>query len=399
MIKSTAESPASLPWIEKLIRFNTTSRDSNLALIDTVVNYFSSLGIAAHVTYNQERSKANVFATIPTADGSTDGGIVFSGHTDTVPVDGQQWDSDPFEPVIRDKKLFGRGTCDMKGFIGVVLTLVPQIQLRTLKQPVHFAFTYDEERGCLGAPSMIEDMKKRGLKPSGCLIGEPTSMRPIVAHKGINGYRCCVRGKAAHSSLAQEGVNAIEYAARLICFIRNMANEFREQGPFDEAFDVPFTTAQTGVISGGLSLNIIPDKCEFSFQYRNLPSLSPDQIFKRIEDFVRNELEPEMQAEHVNTGIDLIRISGSPAMDASEAAAITQLVRALTRDSTVNKVSYGTEGGLFETAGIPAVICGPGSIQQAHKPNEFVALEQIYECEKFVMRMVDSLSVASPAAL
>ena len=383
--------PTSLSWIEKLIRFDTTSRKSNLELIDALCTVFREAGMPAHLTFNSERTKANVFATLPAADGSLSGGLVLSGHTDTVPVEGQAWETNPYTPVVRDGKLYGRGTCDMKGFIGVALAMLPEFQKLHLKRPLHFAFTYDEERGCLGAPSMIADMKERGLSPSGCLVGEPTSMLPVVAHKGINGYKCCVRGKAAHSSLTHQGVNAIEYAARLICFIRSMSDDFRTHGPFDEAFDVPFTTAQTGTITGGIALNIVPEQCEFSFQYRNLPSLNPDEIFSRIEHYARHELEPEMRAVHAASGFEFTPLSRSPAMEASESAAITQLVRALTQDNAKRKVSYGTEGGLFEKANIPSVICGPGSIEQAHKPNEFVALDQITDCERFLLRIAEDL--------
>ncbi|MDE2290214.1 MAG: acetylornithine deacetylase [Burkholderiales bacterium] len=389
---SAANTPASLDWIKKLVSIDTTSRESNLGLIELVRDHLRGAGIEALLSYDASGRKANLFATVPAANGNTQGGIVLSGHTDVVPVDGQPWDSDPFAPVVRDGKLFGRGTCDMKGFIGTALTLLPEMQKASLKQPLHFALSYDEEVGCVGAPVMLADLKARGIKPDGCIVGEPTSMRVIVAHKGINAYRCCVHGKAAHSSLTPHGVNAIEYAARLICYIRDVADELRANGPFDEAFDVPFTTAQTGVIKGGIALNTIPDFCEFTFEYRNLPSVDAPSIYARIQDYAHSTLLPKMQREHPDARIELTPVAAAPSLDASEQAAITQLVRALTADTDKRKVAYGTEAGQFQQAGVPAVVCGPGDIQQAHKPNEFVALEQIEACEGFLRKVIRSMS-------
>jgi acetylornithine deacetylase len=217
----------------------------------------------------------------------------------------------------------------------------------------------------------------------------------IVAHKGINAYRCCVKGQAAHSSLTPNGVNAIEYAARLICFIRDIADEFKANGPYDQAFDVPFTTASTGTIQGGIALNTIPALCEFVFEFRNLPGVDPEAIFARIQEYANGVLLPKMRAEHADAGLTLAKIAAAPSLDAAEADAITQLVRALTADRDTNKVAYGTEAGLFQRAGIPAVVCGPGDIQQAHKPDEFVALDQLEACEAFLHKVVDSLRVAA----
>lgn len=322
---------------------------------------------------------------------------MLSGHTDVVPVDGQKWDSDPFKPEIRDGLLYGRGTCDMKGFIGAALTLLPEIQQTKLAKPLHLALSFDEEVGCVGAPLMIEELVKRGVKPEGCIVGEPTSMRPIVAHKGINAYQCCVRGQAAHSSLTPRGLNAIEYAARLICYIRDMADEFRANGPFDELYDVPFTTAQTSTIEGGNAINTVPAECRFAFEFRNLPTLDPETIFARIEQYARETLVPKMQREHAVGAIEFTKIAAAPGLDATEQAAITQLVRALTADDARRKVAYGTEAGLFARAGIPSVVCGPGDIQQAHKPNEYVSLEQLAACEGFLRKLVHGLSVEAQA--
>jgi acetylornithine deacetylase len=387
--------PASLEWIERLVRIDTTSFQSNLRLIETVRDHLAAHGIESVLTYDGTGRKANLFATIAAADGNTQGGIVLSGHTDVVPVKGQAWTSPPFEPTIRDGKLYGRGTCDMKGFIGVALTLLPEMLSTPLREPIHFAFSCDEEIGCVGAPFLLADLKERGIHPSGCIVGEPTDMRPIVAHKGINVYRCKVQGHAAHSSLTPRGLNAIEYAARLICFIRDEADAFRAQGPFDEAFDVPFTTMQASTIGGGIAMNTVPANCEFVFEYRNLPGVDTGPIIERIRTYATQTLLPKMLAEHPNAAIDIEKIASAPTFDASEQAAITALVRALTSDNAKRKVAYGTEAGLFQQAGIASVVCGPGSIDDAHKADEFVDLQQLVQCEVFMRKLIKSMAVAA----
>ena len=387
-----ATSP-SIEWTKKLVSFDTTSRLPNLALIETVRDYLKTLGIETTLTSGPDRRWANMFATLPAYDGTTTGGIVLSGHTDVVPVDGQAWDTEPFSAEVRGSNLFGRGTCDMKGFIGSVLALVPQIRASRLAKPVHIALSFDEEVGCLGAPFMLADIQKRGVKAEGCIVGEPTGMRPIIGHKGINVYRCCVRGHAAHSSLTPRGLNAIEYAARLICRIREIADRLRSDGPFDAYFDVPFSSAQTSTIIGGNSVNTVPASCEFEFEFRNLPTESPDEIISEIKSYAQEVLLPQMRSESPVAAIDISALAVAPAFDANEAAAITHLVRALTASSGKNKVAYGTEAGLFERAGIPTIICGPGDIANAHKANEFVALSQIDACDIFLQALIERLTV------
>ncbi|MGI4856699.1 MAG: acetylornithine deacetylase [Janthinobacterium lividum] len=391
--------PASLPWVERLLRFDTTSRASNLGMIETMRDALLPYGVQPTLTYDAGRAKANLFVTLAAADGGTQGGLVLSGHTDVVPVDGQHWTSDPFRPEIRAGLLYGRGACDMKGFIGCVLTALPAFAAARLREPVHFAFSYDEEVGCLGAPVMLADLAARGVRPAGCIIGEPTDMRVITAHKGINVYKCCVRGRAAHSSLTTQGVNAIEHAARLICFLRDLADEMRARGPFDRAFDVPFTTAQTSMISGGNAVNTVPAECEVVFEYRNLPGVDPAAIEARIRAYIDGELLPRMQREHSEAAVELSRLAAVPSLDASEQAAVTALARALARDDAVRKVGYATEGGQFALAGIPAVICGPGNIEQAHKADEFVSLAQLGECDAFLGRLLQSLRADAAAAV
>jgi acetylornithine deacetylase len=398
-MESTVQtSPASeishsgLEWVNTLMRMDTTSRNSNLGLIETVRDYCYANGLVTTLTYDPSGKKANLFATVPSAAGETNGGVVLSGHTDVVPVDGQQWNSDPFSPLVKDGKLFGRGSCDMKGFIGIALGLVPQMRQASLTNPLHFALSYDEEIGCAGAPVMLADLKKRGVRIDGCIVGEPSSMRVVVAHKGINAYRCCVKGHAAHSSLTPRGVNAIEYAARLICHIQDLAERFKAKGPFDNAFDVPFTTAQTGTIRGGIAVNTVPANCEFEFEFRNLPGINVSGIYDEIREFAERQLVPRMRLTREEADITFETISTAPALDVAEQAAINGLVRALRRDTDTRKVAYATEAGLFQSAGIPSIVCGPGNIEQAHKANEFVELHQLAACESFLRKLIVSLS-------
>lgn len=390
---STLTKPASLPWVSRLVEMDTVSRNSNLGLIETVRDELKRAGIESTLTHDETGQWANLFATVPAHDGEVRGGVVLSGHTDVVPVDGQQWDSDPFKSEVRGDKLYGRGTCDMKGFIGTALTLVPEMLCARLAKPIHFALSFNEEVGCLGAPLMIAELVQRGVKPDGCIVGEPTSMRPIVAHKSINMYRCCVRGHATHSSLTPNGLNAIEYAARLICHIRDLADQFRNQGPFDRLYDVPFTTIQTSTIRGGNAINTVPAECSFEFEFRGLPMLEPETIFLGIEQYAREVLVPKMRMEHPVGSIEFTKIAAAPGLESIEQAAITQLVRALTGDQDKRKVAYATEAGLFSSVGVPSIVCGPGDIQQAHKANEFVELRQLRECERFLHNLIRSMSV------
>jgi acetylornithine deacetylase len=389
---SASERAPYLALVEELIRYDTTSSRSNLGLIEAIRDRLRAHDVEALLVYDRCRQKANLFATLPAIHGETNGGVVLSGHTDVVPVTGQHWSSAPFDPVVRGDRLYGRGSCDMKGFIGVTLGLLPEIQRRALREPIHLAFSFDEEVGCLGAPLLLAQLAERGIRPAGCIVGEPTSMRPVVAHKGNNAYRCCVKGLAAHSSRTPSGVNAIEYAARLICRIREAADLLRRNGPFDRAFDVPFSTAQTGMISGGIAINTIPEQCEFFFEYRNLPSEDPERFFEQIARYAREQLEPEMRAVAGVASISFEKVGTTLALDSAEQAAVTRLVRTLCNDFETRKVTYGTEAGLFSQAGIPTVICGPGSIDDAHKADEFVELSQLAECDHFLRQVLETLT-------
>lgn len=375
-------------WLKKLVEIDTTSKNSNLVLIQKIADWLSSHHIVSHLTYDSTNKKANLFATLPAKDGQINGGLILSGHTDVVPVDGQQWDSDPFSTIIKNDAIYGRGTCDMKGFIAIVLALIPEFINMSLSQPLHFAFTYDEEVGCLGVPKLIADFQNRGIQPKACIVGEPTQGLPVVAHKGIHGYRCRVHGKAAHSSLTPHGCNSIEYAAQLICWIHDFANQLKEKGPLDAHFDVPFTSITTNVISGGIALNIIPALTEFLFEFRNLPKVDPESIIQQIKLYVEQTLLNKMQQAHPGTKIEIESIGDVPAFEASEDATITQLARALYNEKRILKVSYATEAGIFQQANIPTIVCGPGSIEQAHKPNEFVTIAEMTKYQDFLSRLV-----------
>ncbi|MFC4274992.1 acetylornithine deacetylase [Achromobacter aloeverae] len=378
-------------WLRTLVAFDTTSRNSNLALIETVRDALKRQGIDALLVHNAARNKANLFATLPAQDGGTQGGIVLSGHTDVVPVDGQDWSSDPFAVDEREGRLYGRGTCDMKGYIAATLALVPEFLAMPRKKPLHLAFSYDEEVGCAGAPYLLADLRERGIQPEGCVVGEPTGMQVVVAHKGINVFRCRVHGRAAHSSLTPRGCNAIEHAARLICHIRDLADAYRTNGPYDTFYDVPFTTLTTNQIQGGIAVNTIPDACEFTYEFRNLPGMSPRDIQADIRRYVDEQLLPRMRAEFPDARVEIETGPAAPGLEASEQAAITALVRALTRDTATRKVAYATEAGLFQGLGIPTVVCGPGHIEQAHKADEYVALDQLASCVGFLRRVGQSL--------
>jgi acetylornithine deacetylase len=381
--------PASLALIRRLVAFDTTSRNSNLMLIDDVRDYLSALGIASQLIEDESGKKANLFATIGPADRP---GIVLSGHTDVVPVDGQEWSSDPFAVIERDGRLYGRGTCDMKSFIAIVLALAPEFVRAPLAAPIHLAFSYDEEVGCLGVRRLLDDLAARGIRPRACIVGEPTDMKVIRAHKGKLSLRARVRGFECHSSLAPKGVNAIQYAAEAIAYLIAMGRRIAESGPFDREYDIPYTTVHTGLIQGGTALNIVPKDCWFDFEFRYLPADDPHALYAQLRRHVEAVLEPAMRRVHADTGFSWEELSQFPGLETPEEAEIAQLAKAASGSNATAKVAFGTEAGLFSEAGIPTIICGPGHIDQAHKPDEFVALEQIALCESFLRRVIERMS-------
>src|SRR5580692_31904 len=387
--ESSTPSAGARAMIERLIAFNTVSRDSNLGLIEWVRDYLTKQGATTRLTHDSTGKKANLFATL---GDSNKPGLILSGHTDVVPVDGQDWDTDPFAAVERDGKLYARGSADMKGFIGIILTQAPKfiaaLNDNRLDAPLHYALSYDEEVGCIGVRGLIRDLEENNIRPAGCVVGEPTSMQPIIAHKGTHRFRCSVHGREAHSSYVTHGVNAIEYAARLVVFVRQIAERLAQIETRDYGFPVPYSTLSTGVIHGGIAANVVPKDCVFQFDMRTLPQASPEALYREIRAHAQ-ELAREMQAVDAASGIDLEWVSQTVGLAASETDAIVRWAMQLSRNSQVGKVSYGTEGGLFQKMGVPSVICGPGDIAQAHRPNEFVALEQLAQCERFMDRILD----------
>ena len=380
-------SPASLEMISKLVSFDTTSRDSNMDLINFVQTYLSDLGIESTLVPNEDRSKASLYATVGPTDKP---GVMLSGHTDVVPVDGQNWQSDPFTVVERDAKLFGRGTSDMKSFIALVLVALPEFIKRGLDTPLHLAFSYDEEIGCIGVRPMIDMINGLPIKPRMAIIGEPTSMQVITGHKGKRSYTAHVHGLEAHSSLAPQGVNAIEYAARLISHLQSMARKLQNDGPFDKLYDVAHTTVHTGVIQGGTALNIVPKDCRIQFEFRYIGTDDPDAIEAEIMRVAKDVLEPEMKAIDPETGIDITCYNDMPGLNMNVDDEVVTFVKQLAGRNDHAKVAFGTEAGLFQQrGGIPCVVCGPGSIDQAHKPNEFISLEQVGKGEAFLERLMD----------
>ncbi|GAB7537575.1 acetylornithine deacetylase [Burkholderia sp. 3C] len=377
--------------LERLIGFATVSRDSNLALIEFIRDYLAGHGVECELFYNDTRTKANLFATIGPRDR---GGVVLSGHTDVVPVDGQAWTVEPFRLTERDGKLYGRGTADMKGFLASVLAAVPAFvaRERELALPVHLAFSYDEEVGCLGVRPMLAELERRAVRPRLCLIGEPTELKPVLGHKGKLAMRCHVKGAACHSAYAPYGVNAIEYAAKLIGHLGEIGTRLAAPEHHDERFDPPFSTVQTGVIHGGRALNIVPAECEFDFEVRALPGYDAQEVADDLHRYADAELLPKMQAVKPDTGIRFLPLSAYPGLATPPDSEAAQLLALLSGSTEFGTVAFGTEGGLFEQAGMPTVVCGPGSMDQGHKPDEFVSVEQLAGCDAMLARLVTHLT-------
>ena len=384
---SAAASLTSREMIERLVSFDTTSRNSNLELIGFVENYLAGFGISSRRVANEDGTKSNLFATL--GDATQAGGIVLSGHTDVVPVDGQDWSHDPFHIVERDGKLFGRGTSDMKSFIAVALAMVPEFLARGPRIPIHFALSYDEEVGCLGVRPMIDAILRSMPKPQVVIVGEPSEMKVVNAHKSIQSFVTTITGLEAHSSATHKGVNAIMYAAEMISFLSDVAEEIRERGDASGRFDPPYSTLNVGLISGGNAVNIIAKSCTFAWECRGLPEQDPEEIITRFTNFANDILLPRMRATYPQADISTRVRARSPGLAPIEGSPAETLVMQLAQCNSAEAVSYNTEAGLFQLADIPTVICGPGSIAQAHKPDEFIALSQIAECERFMLRLAE----------
>ena len=373
--------------IDRLIAFDTTSRNSNMELIDFVQEYLGELGVESSLVHDETGEKANLYATLGPRD---KGGIMLSGHTDVVPVDGQDWQTDPFEIAEAGDKLYGRGTCDMKSFIAIALAWAPKFLARGLETPIHYAFSYDEEIGCIGVRGLVELINGLQVRPQMCIVGEPTDMQVVIGHKGKTSYLARVRGLEAHSSLAPDGVNAVEYAAEAIAYLKGMARRLQADGARDELYDIEHTTVHTGTIHGGTALNIVPKDCEFQFEFRHIAEDDPAALYREIETYIRDELEPAMTAIDPAAGFTIEELTDIPGLDIDPGEEVVTFAKTLAGRNDHAKVAFGTEAGLFhQRAEVPTVVCGPGSIAQAHKPNEFISLDQIARCEAFMDRLMD----------
>ncbi|MGZ5179210.1 MAG: acetylornithine deacetylase [Ramlibacter sp.] len=375
-----APSARALSLAQDLVRINTVSANSNLGLIEVVRDELRRLGVQPRLTFNAERTKANLFATL--GEGKP-AGVILSGHTDTVPWDGQDWSADPLSAQVRDGRLYGRGSADMKSFIAIAVAHAQAFLASESPFAIHLAFSYDEEIGCFGVRELIADMREAGVRPLACIVGEPTSMVPAIAHKGVYRYRCCVRGKEAHSSLTPQSVNAIEMAARVVGKLRDMAEGFERDEPRYEGFDVPFSTASVGQFHGGIADNVVPRDAEFRYEFRDLPTADARAMQAQVEAHARS-LEPAMRKVAPDAGFSFDTICEIPSFLGSAQDPVTRLAQRLAGEQRTTLVAFGTEAGIFKNAGIPTVVCGPGSIVQAHQPDEYVELEQLARCEAFM---------------
>ncbi|PWC55474.1 acetylornithine deacetylase [Azospirillum sp. TSH7] len=377
---------ATIDILDRLVAFNTVSRDSNLDLIHWVRERLEAADAATWLVPSEDGRKANLFATLGPADRP---GVLLSGHSDVVPVEGQAWTSDPFRLTRRDGKLFGRGTADMKGFIAAALALFDRAAGRTLSQPLHLALSYDEEVGCLGVRRLIEMMAALPVRPRFCIVGEPTGMQVVTAHKGKTALRAECHGVECHSSLAPQGLNAIHMASDLLSGLRRIQKRLSDEGAHDNAYDVPWTTIHAGVIHGGEALNIVPNRCRLDFEIRHLPQDPVEPLLDHVQaeaDAIVRRLRPDFPS----AGLTITELSSYPALDTDGTAEVVAFVKSLTRGNSTCKISFGTEGGLFQRRlSMPTVVCGPGSIGEAHKPDEFIAEDQLAACD----RMLDALLV------
>lgn len=373
----------------ELIAFPTVSADSNLGLIAYCAARLDALGVQTDLTVDPvSGTKANLFVTIGP---DVDGGIVLSGHSDVVPVEGQEWSTDPFAAVERDGLIYGRGSCDMKGFIACCLALAPRMAEAELKRPIHLAFTYDEEVGCVGAQVMLEAVRASGRRPAICVIGEPTDMRIIEGHKGMCEYTCRFRGLAGHGSEPEKGVNAVEYAVRYVSRLMELREELKGRAPEGSRFEPPWSTLQVGRLAGGVAHNVIADKAEVDWEMRPVTEGDYWHVQRNVLDYVNNTLLPAMQAVHPEASIETQVIGEVPGLEVMPESEACDLVAELTGGNVREVVSFGTEAGLFQKMGISTVICGPGSIAQAHKADEFVAVEQLGECLAMIERLIGKL--------
>jgi acetylornithine deacetylase len=382
-----AAAPQSLGLIEKLVAFDTTSRNSNLALIDFAAELLETAGARCRRSYNAARSKANLFATFGP---DSPGGIVLSGHTDVVPVDGQDWSSDPFKVEERDGKLYGRGTADMKGFLAAALSFADDIGKMTFQRPLHFALSYDEEVGCAGVGGLLDDLARAGIKPAFAIIGEPTEMKIVGAHKSgaVIHTRCC--GREGHSSAPDKGANAVMMAGEFIAALEALGSELKADR--DAKFEPPYTTVQANMIAGGTAVNVLAREALVTWEYRGLPDRDGEAVVARARERTETQILPKYRAHAAEARIETKVHASYPGLVLDPESPAVAFVREISGANAVETVAYGTEAGLFQRAGIPAVVCGPGSIEQAHKADEFLALSELAACEAFLRKVIARVS-------
>ena len=373
----------SVKILTDLIGFRTISGEDNSALIDYCEDYLHKLGATSFKTFDKEKKRINLFATLKSKNTNGIKPIILSGHTDTVPVS-KSWSTDPFKATIKGDKLYGRGSCDMKGFIACTLAFAPIYAKTNLNRDIHFSFTFDEETACLGAPILIEELKKRNIKDGICIVGEPTKMKIIDAHKGCYEYTTHFEGLAGHSSAPDKGVSAVEFATKYANKLIELREDLKKRAPKDSIFDPPFSTLQVGGIFGGIAHNVIADKCYINWETR--PVVKEDGTFlnNQIDTYANEVLLPEMKKVFKNSKITKEIIGEVTGFDRVEKSEACELVSSLTGDNSREVVSFGTEAGLFQEIGISTVVCGPGSIEQAHKVDEFIELSELKKCINFL---------------
>ena len=369
----------SIKILSDLIAFKTISGEDNSSLIDYCDKILKDLGAESFKTYDKEKKRVNLFATIKAKKPNGKNPIILSGHTDVVPVS-KSWSTDPFKATIKDDKLYGRGSCDMKGFIACTLAYAPIFSRSNLDRDIHFSFTFDEETACQGAPILIAELKKKGIKNGICIVGEPTNMKVIDAHKGCYEYTTHFEGLAGHGSAPDKGVNAVEYATRFVDKLLKLRKILKERTPKNSVFSPPYTTLQIGGISGGIARNVIADRCRVDWELR--PVVKEDGIFvnSEMDKFVNEELLPEMKKVYSKSSIKKEIIGEIIGFDRDEKSEACELISSITGDNSREVVSFGTEAGLFQEIGISTVVCGPGSIEQAHKVDEFIKLDELKKC-------------------
>ena len=373
--------------LETLVGFDTVSHRSNLPLIEWVAGYLQEHGIGSRRVTDDTGEKATLIATLGPPDVP---GIVLSGHTDVVPVEGQDWATDPFALTERDGRLYGRGSTDMKGFVACALAAVPALAMADLALPVHLVLSYDEEVGCIGVRPALRDMAGWAVKPRACIVGEPTGMRVVLGHKAKRNLRVRVRGSSGHSSLAPRFANAAQAAARLVSHVADLADHYAAEGARDDLYDLPHTTLHVGVLRGGTQLNIVPEEARIDFEVRAIGADDIVAIVADIERHARETLEPALRAVDPAAGFSFEVTADTPGLDTDEDAEVVQLAKGLGGGNDVAKVAFGTEGGLFEAiAGVPTVICGPGDIGRAHKADEWVGRDELAACDAFLARLVE----------